>query len=83
MRNVSEIGLDILYTLLQNVAQQELNTAQAFYRLYYTDILQHVFSVVADSTHTGGKIIALAPLFQDNFSSSLLVHIIRRLLQGT
>ncbi|CAI9730357.1 exportin-1-like isoform X1 [Octopus vulgaris] len=53
MRNVADIGLDILYTLLQNVAQHE-NAAQSFYQTYFTDILQHIFSVVTDSSHTAG-----------------------------
>ena len=54
MRNVADIGLDILYALLQNVAQHE-NAAQSFYQTYFTDILQHIFSVVTDSSHTAGK----------------------------
>ena len=53
MRNISEIGLDILHTMLKNIAQHD-QAAQNFYSLYYTDIVQHVFSVVADSVHTGG-----------------------------
>lgn len=58
MRNVSEIGLDILYTMLKNMSQTE-QAAQNFYSLYYTDIIQHVFSVVADSVHTGGQYSSL------------------------
>jgi len=53
MRNISEIGLDILHTMLKNISQHD-QAAQNFYSLYYTDIVQHVFSVVADSVHTGG-----------------------------
>lgn len=53
MRNVADTGLDILYVLLQNVAQEEA-AAQSFYQTYFTDILQHVFSVVTDSSHTAG-----------------------------
>lgn len=53
MRNVADTGLDILYTLLQNVANHE-EAAQSFYQTYFTDILQHVFSVVTDSSHTAG-----------------------------
>lgn len=54
MRNISEIGLDILNTMLKNISQFD-QAAQNFYSLYFTDILQHVFSVVADSVHTGGR----------------------------
>lgn len=54
MRNVADTGLDILYQLLQNVAQKE-EAAQSFYQTYFKDILQHVFSVVTDSSHTAGK----------------------------
>merc|ERR1711874_323136 len=28
--------------------------AQSFYQTYYTDILQHMFSVVTDTSHTAG-----------------------------
>ncbi|XP_046372994.1 exportin-1-like [Haliotis cracherodii] len=62
MRNVADTGLDILYVLLQNIAQEDNNTqnpqgksaAQSFYQTYFTDILQHLFSVVTDSSHTAG-----------------------------
>ena len=54
MRNVADTGLNILYTMLQNVTQDD-TAAQSFYSTYYTDILQHIFSVVTDSSHTAGK----------------------------
>ncbi len=53
MRNVADTGLNILYTMLQNVTQDD-TAAQSFYSTYYTDILQHIFSVVTDSSHTAG-----------------------------
>ncbi|NXS08542.1 XPO1 protein, partial [Neodrepanis coruscans] len=53
MRNVADTGLQILYTLLQNVAQEE-TAAQSFYQTYFCDILQHIFSVVTDTSHTAG-----------------------------
>ncbi|KAI1240362.1 hypothetical protein IHE44_0008779 [Lamprotornis superbus] len=54
MRNVADTGLQILYTLLQNVAQEE-TAAQSFYQTYFCDILQHIFSVVTDTSHTAGE----------------------------
>ncbi|KAH0521458.1 Exportin-1 [Microtus ochrogaster] len=51
MRNVADTGLQILFTLLQNVAQEEA-AAQSFYQTYFCDILQHIFSVVTDTSHT-------------------------------
>lgn len=51
MRNVAETGLQILLKLLQNVEQHEA-AAPSFYQTYLTDILQHVFSVVTDTSHT-------------------------------
>ena len=54
MRNVADTGLSILYQMLQNVAQEEA-AAQSFYQTYYTEILQHIFSVVTDSSHTAGN----------------------------
>ena len=53
MRNVADTGLQILLQLLQNMAQNE-SAANEFYKTYYTEILQHVFSVVTDSSHTAG-----------------------------
>ena len=54
MRNVADTGLNILFQMLQNVAQEDA-AAQSFYQTYYTDILQHIFSVVTDSSHTAGQ----------------------------
>jgi len=54
MRNVADTGLNILFQLLQNVAGQENQASQSFYQTYYTDILQHMFSVVTDTSHTAG-----------------------------
>ncbi|KAG1667326.1 Exportin-1 [Nymphon striatum] len=59
MRNVADTGLQILYQLLLNVdshenAAQDENTAQSFYQTYYTLILEHLFSIVTDTSHTAG-----------------------------
>jgi exportin-1 len=56
MRNVADTGLSILYQMLQNVALTEA-AAQSFYQTYYTDILQHIFSVVTDSSHSAGLLM--------------------------
>ena len=53
MRNVADTGLNILFQLLQNVSGNQ-DAAQSFYQTYYTDILQHMFSVVTDTSHTAG-----------------------------
>merc|ERR1711992_206123 len=53
MRNVADTGLNVLYQLLQNVSGNP-EAAQSFYQTYYTDILQHMFSVVTDTSHTAG-----------------------------
>merc|ERR1712018_280060 len=53
MRNVADTGLNILFQLLQNVSGNP-DAAQSFYQTYYTDILQHMFSVVTDTSHTAG-----------------------------
>lgn len=57
MRNVADTGLQILYQLLQNVENEP--AAQTFYRTYFTDILQHIFSVVTDSSHIAGKYLGI------------------------
>jgi len=54
MRNVADTGLSILNQLLQNVSGAGPEAAQSFYKTYYTDILQHMFSVVTDTSHTAG-----------------------------
>lgn len=54
MRNVADTGLAILYQLLQNIEQHE-QAAQSFYQTYFTEILQHIFSVVTDTSHTAGN----------------------------
>lgn len=56
MRNVADTGLQILYQLMLNVEQHE-QASQSFYLTYFTDILQHVFSVVTDTSHTAGLLM--------------------------
>ncbi|XP_063242041.1 exportin-1 isoform X2 [Bacillus rossius redtenbacheri] len=56
MRNVADTGLQILYQLLQNVEQHD-QAAQSFYQTYFTDILQHIFTVVTDTSHTAGLLM--------------------------
>jgi exportin-1 len=51
MRNVADLGLNILYQLLLNIGAQEA-AAPSFYQTYLLDILQHIFSVVTDTSHT-------------------------------
>lgn len=53
MRDVAEIGLEILLKLLQNV-RENVDAAQSFYQMYYLEIMQHVFSVVTDTSHVAG-----------------------------
>lgn len=53
MRNVADTGLQILHRLLQNV-EQHPQAAQSFYQTYLCDILEHVFSVVTDTSHGAG-----------------------------
>ena len=62
MRQVADTGLGILYQLLQNVAQVE-TAAQSFYQTYYIDIIQHLFSVVTDSSHTAGNTLSLLSVY--------------------
>lgn len=51
MRNVAEIGLEILHKLLQNIANEtESSVAAAFYREYLLELLQHILGVVTDSS---------------------------------
>lgn len=69
MRNVADTGLQILYQLLLNIEQHE-QAGQSFYQTYFTDILQHIFSVVTDTSHTAGKTIEkIAQLLSINFGA--------------
>uniref|UniRef100_A0A5S6QV72 Importin N-terminal domain-containing protein n=1 Tax=Trichuris muris TaxID=70415 RepID=A0A5S6QV72_TRIMR len=53
MRNVTEVGLEILLKLLENVATRTpAEAAQKFYQLYFLELLQHLLCVVTDSTLT-------------------------------
>jgi len=54
MRDVAEIGFEILLRLLQNVRENAGEVAQGFYQAYYLEIMQHVFSVVTDTSHIAG-----------------------------
>ena len=65
MRNVADIGLDILLVLLKKVAAEEM-AAQQFYQTFFTDILQHLFSVITDTSHSAGlaqQAVILAYMF--------------------
>jgi len=53
MRNVADTGLDILLSMLVNI-QAHPDHAQAFYQTYYMKILQYIFLVVTDTSHTAG-----------------------------
>lgn len=48
------IGLHILYSLLKSLEQEA--AAQSFYQTYYMMIVQHVLSVVTDTSHTAGTV---------------------------
>ena len=54
MRNVADTGLNILSRFLWNMFEKQTEIKQSFYQTYYTDILQHMFSVVTDTSHTAG-----------------------------
>ena len=63
MRDVAEIGLEILLKLLHNIREHE-QAAQVFYQTYYIEIMQHVFAVVTDSSNIAGL----------GFHSQILAH---------
>ena len=50
MRNVAEIGLNVLLLLLQKFSLDQVGTQ--FFQTYFIDLMQHIFSVVTDSSHT-------------------------------
>lgn len=54
MRNVADTGLQILFVLLEKMNKQNSEIMSGFYQTYYTDIMQHMFSVVTDTSHSAG-----------------------------
>jgi exportin-1 len=70
MRNVADTGLSILHQLLMNV--QQLDASQSFYQTYYLELLQHVFSVATDTSHTAGL----------TMHASILCHMFRLVENG-
>ena len=54
MRNVADIGLNILLNLLQKFQTHEEAGAQ-FFQTYFLDLMQHMFSVVTDTSHTASE----------------------------
>jgi exportin-1 len=72
MRDVAEIGLEILLKLLQNIREHE-EASQSFYQAYYIEIMQHVFSVVTDTSHIAGL----------TFHSQILAHMFSLLENNT
>ncbi|CAG0915869.1 unnamed protein product [Notodromas monacha] len=55
MRNVADCGLQILQQLFQNMST--FDVAQRFYQAYFMEILQHLFSVVTDTSHTANLLM--------------------------
>ncbi|VDL99193.1 unnamed protein product [Schistocephalus solidus] len=53
MRQVSETGLNILHTMLSNMANTSSLEQQMFFKNFYMDIMQHMFAVVTDRSQTG------------------------------
>ncbi|KAM9838314.1 exportin-1-like [Aulostomus maculatus] len=52
-RTIEDRGLQILYTVLQKVAAEEV-VSQIFYQSYFFEVLQHILAVVTDTSHTAG-----------------------------
>ncbi|VDP06326.1 unnamed protein product [Soboliphyme baturini] len=76
MRNVAESGLLILLKLLDNMVNKtDPETAQNFYRVYFLDLLQHVFTVVTDSSQA--QVAGLS------YFASILSYMFRMVEAGT
>jgi len=55
MRNVADTGLAVLQQMLQNISTPLYDSAaQSFYQTFFCEIVQHIFSVVTDTSHTAG-----------------------------
>uniref|UniRef100_A0A158PLM7 Importin N-terminal domain-containing protein n=1 Tax=Angiostrongylus costaricensis TaxID=334426 RepID=A0A158PLM7_ANGCS len=71
MRNVAEIGLDILKDMLDRVEYLPPQQSQPFYKRFYMQILQHVLAVVADSS----QVHVAVPLNDENPKQSNVDYI--------
>lgn len=56
MRSISELGLEILQTMIQKFQTCDQQAAQTFYKAYYLETMQHIFAVVTECSHTSGQI---------------------------
>jgi len=58
MRNVADTGLAILYQMLMNIQCEGVGepniVQQEFYRVFFCEIIQHIFAVLTDSSHSAG-----------------------------
>ena len=54
MRNVADIGLNVLLNLLQKFQSHDQAGSQ-FFQTYFLDLMQHIFSVVTDTSHTASE----------------------------
>ena len=54
-REVENTGLTMLMELIDNMAQQDQQTANSFFQHYYLNILQDVFFVLTDTDHKAGE----------------------------
>ena len=72
MRNVAEIGLNILLTLLQKFAASEMGSQ--FFQTYLLDLMQHIFSVVTDTSHTASMLHGEYMLVCHKYTVHVRVH---------
>lgn len=54
LRSISELGLEILQLMLTKFQTCNPQAAQTFYQIYYLEIMQQIFAVVAECSHTSG-----------------------------
>lgn len=50
---ISEIGLNILNTMLMNISNATGDQRKMFFKTFFMDILQHMFAVITDRSQTG------------------------------
>jgi exportin-1 len=66
-RNISEMGLEVLVELMQNVSRASEEAAQSFYQTYLLVLLQDVLGLMTDRLHKSGfklQAAALRQIFQ-------------------
>lgn len=61
-RDVENAGLNMCIELLNNIAETDTQTSNAFFQRYFVSIMQDIFFVLTDADHKAGRLIQISHL---------------------